>query len=158
ASGIIERFRSLPMSRFAVLAGRTAADLTRNFGVMIVMFVIGVLVGFRPEGGAARITLAILLILGFALSLSWVFANVGLRAANAEAAQAISFPILFPLTFASSAFVPVSNMPGWLQTFANHQPVTIVVNAARALMLGPETAAQLRQAGILTASTTSYVV
>ena len=158
ASGIIERFRSLPMSRFAVLAGRTAADLTRNFGVMIVMFAIGVLVGFRPEGGAARIALAIVLLLGFALSLSWVFANVGLRAANAEAAQAVSFPILFPLTFASSAFVPVSNMPGWLQAFANHQPVTIVVNAARALMLGPEAAAGLREAEILTASTTSYVL
>ena len=157
-TGIVERFRSLPMTRFAVLAGRTAADLIRNTGVVIVMFVIGVLVGFRPEGGIPRIVLALLLILGFAHALSWIFANVGLRASNAEAAQAISFPILFPLTFASSAFVPVSNMPGWLQAFAWHQPVTIVVNAARALMLGPEAAAQLQAEGILRASTLSYTL
>ena len=157
-TGIVERFRSLPMTRFAVLAGRTAADLIRNTGVVIVMFVIGVLVGFRPDGGVPRIVLALLLILGFAHALSWIFANVGLRASNAEAAQAISFPILFPLTFASSAFVPVSNMPGWLQAFAWHQPVTIVVNAARALMLGPEVAAQLQAEGILRASTLSYTL
>jgi len=157
-TGIVERFRSLPMTRFAVLAGRTAADLIRNTGVVIVMFVIGVLVGFRPDGGVPRIVLALLLILGFAHALSWIFANVGLRASNAEAAQAISFPILFPLTFASSAFVPVSNMPGWLQAFAWHQPVTIVVNAARALMLGPEAAAQLQAEGILRASTLSYTL
>jgi len=157
-TGIVERFRSLPMTRFAVLAGRTAADLVRNTGVVFVMFVIGVLVGFRPQGGVARILVAIVLILGFAHALSWIFANVGLRASNAEAAQAISFPILFPLTFASSAFVPVSNMPGWLQAFAWHQPVTIVVNAARALMLGPEAAAQLQAEGILRASTLSYTL
>ena len=111
------------------------------------MFVIGVLVGFRPDGGVPRIVLALLLILGFAHALSWIFANVGLRASNAEAAQAISFPILFPLTFASSAFVPVSNMPGWLQAFAWHQPVTIVVNTARALMLGPELPRSCRRKG-----------
>jgi ABC-2 type transport system permease protein len=157
-TGIVERFRSLPMTRFAVLAGRTAADLIRNTGVVFVMFVIGVLVGFRPDGGLPRIVLALVLILGFAHALSWIFANVGLRASNAEAAQAISFPILFPLTFASSAFVPVSNMPGWLQAFAWHQPVTIVVNAARALMLGPESAAQLQAEGILRASTLSYTL
>ena len=157
-TGIVERFRSLPMSRFAVLAGRTAADLIRNFGVVVVMFVIGVLVGFRPDGGVPRIVLALALILGFAVALSWVFANVGLRAANAEAAQAVSFPILFPLTFASSAFVPVSNMPGWLQAFAWHQPVTIVVNAARALMLGPDAAANLQAQGVLRESTTSYTL
>jgi ABC-2 type transport system permease protein len=157
-TGIVERFRSLPMNRFAVLAGRTAADLIRNVGVVVVMFAIGVLVGFRPDGGAARILLGLALVLGFAFALSWVFANVGQRAANAEAAQAVSFPILFPLTFASSAFVPVSNMPGWLQAFAQHQPVTIVVNACRALMLGPDTAAQLRAADILQASTLSYTL
>ncbi|MCU1351961.1 MAG: type transporter, partial [Acidimicrobiales bacterium] len=125
--GIIERFRSLPMSRMAVLAGRTAADLIRNTGVVIVMLVVGILVGFRPHGGPLGVLLGSLIVLAFAFTLSWIFANVGLKASNGEAAQAVAFPILFPLTFASSAFVPVNSMPGWLQAFAAHQPVTVVI-------------------------------
>ncbi|HRW38470.1 MAG TPA: ABC transporter permease [Aquihabitans sp.] len=155
--GIIERFRSLPMVRMSVLAGRTGADLVRNTGVVIVMFVVGIAVGFRPYSVGGVIAGA-LIVLAFAFSLSWVMALVGLKVANAEAAQAVAFPLMFPLTFASSAFVPVNTMPGWLQAFAAHQPVTVVVNASRGLMLGPEAAAKLEQFGTFTTSTGSYVL
>lgn len=157
-SGIIERFRSLPMVRMSVLSGRTGADLLRNGGVVLVMLAVGFLVGFRPTGSSAAIVLGLLLVLLFAFSLSWVMAFVGLKSASAEAAQAISFPLLFPLTFASSAFVPTNSMPGWLQAFANHQPVTQVVNAARGLMLGPEAAQALQKSGVFITDTTGYVV
>ncbi len=157
-TGIIERFRSLPMARLAVLSGRTLADLARSCVVVAVMLVVGFAVGFRPDGSVPAIALGILIVLGFAFGLSWVFANVGLRAPNAEAAQAVAFPIMFPLTFASSAFVPVNSMPGWLQGFAANQPVTIIINAARSLMLGPEATQSLQDAGVFTMSGTSYVV
>ncbi len=157
-TGIIERFRSLPMARLAVLSGRTLADLARSCVVVAVMLLVGFAVGFRPDGSVLNIAAGIVIVLGFAFGLSWLFANVGLRAPNAEAAQAVAFPIMFPLTFASSAFVPVNTMPGWLQGFAAHQPVTVVINAARSLMLGPEATAQLREAGVFTTSGTSYVI
>lgn len=156
-SGIIERFRSLPMVRMSVLAGRTGADLLRNAGVVVVMLVVGIAVGFRPHGGVLGVLAASLLVLAFAFALSWVMANVGLKVANAEAANAAAFPLMFPLTFASAAFVPVNSMPGWLQVFAAHQPVTVVVNAARGLMLGPEAAADLERFGVFNTSTSGYV-
>jgi ABC-2 type transport system permease protein/oleandomycin transport system permease protein len=155
--GIIERLRSLPMVRLAVLAGRTGADLVRNAGVVLTMLAMGFLVGFRPHD-VAGVVAASLLVLGFAFSFSWLMANVGLKVGNGEAAQAAGFPILFPLTFASSAFVPVNTMPGWLQAFAAHQPVTVIVNAARGLMIGPGAAARLERAGVFTTSTGGYVV
>lgn len=157
-SGIIERFRSLPMVRMSVLAGRTGADIVRNLGVVIVMMIVGIAVGFRPHGGVLGIVAGCLLVLAFAFALSWIMALVGLKVANAEAAQAVSFPLLFPLTFASAAFVPVNSMPGWLQVFAAHQPVTVVVNAARGLMLGPDVAADLEKFGVFNTSTTGYVI
>jgi len=134
--GLIERFRSLPMARSAVLAGRTLADAVRNVFVMALITAVGVAVGFRIHGGLLAYLAAVGLILVFTFSLSWVVATIGLSASNGEAAQAAIFPLLFPLTFASSAFVDTSFMPGWLQAFANHQPVTVVVNAARDLVLG----------------------
>ncbi len=158
SSGIIERFRSLPMASMAVLAGRTMADLVRNAFVILVILVVGFAVGFRPAGSILAVVFGLLIVLAFAFALSWVFANVGMKAPNGEAAQAISFPILFPLTFASSAFVPVNNMPGWLQGFASHQPVTVIINALRGLMLGPHATSVLRQKGLFTTSTTSYVL
>ena len=85
----------------------------------------------------------LVLLLGFAFSMSWVFALVGLSASNAEAAQAAAFPVMATLVFASSAFVPVKSMPGWLQTYANHQPVTATVDAMRALVLGGPTAGKV---------------
>jgi ABC-2 type transport system permease protein/oleandomycin transport system permease protein len=134
--GLIERFRALPMSRTAVLAGRTTADLVRNVFVIIIMTVVGFLVGFRPTGGPANYLVACVVMLLFGFALSWGFAYIGLAAPNTETAQVMAFPILFPFTFASSAFVNTATMPGWLQAFANHQPVTAVANAVRALMLG----------------------
>jgi ABC-2 type transport system permease protein/oleandomycin transport system permease protein len=124
--GLIERFRALPMARSAVLAGRTTADLVRNVFVVILITAVGFAVGFC---GA-------LIVLLFSYTLSWGFATIGLSAPNAEAAQTMVFPILFPFIFASSAFVPVSDMPGWLQAFAKNQPVTQVVDACRSLMTG----------------------
>ena len=134
--GLIERFRSLPMARSAVLAGRTLADLCRNIFVVLLMTVVGVLVGFRTGEGFFSFLAGILLVLLFSYALSWAFAVVGINARNAETAQAMAFPLLFPLTFASSAFVQVSSMPGWLQPFARNQPVTVVVDACRHLMVG----------------------
>ena len=136
AKGLIERFRSLPMARSAVLAGRTMADSVRNVFVMVLITAVGFAVGFRIHGGIPAYVGALLLVLLFAFALSWVVATIGLGAPNGEAAQAAIFPMLFPLTFASSAFVDTSFMPGWLQVFANHQPVTVTVNAARDLVLG----------------------
>ncbi len=136
AKGLIERFRSLPMARSAVLAGRTMADSVRNVFVMVLITAVGFAVGFRIHGGVPAYVGALLLVLLFAFALSWVVATIGLGAPNGEAAQAAIFPMLFPLTFASSAFVDTSFMPGWLQAFANHQPVTVTVDAARDLVLG----------------------
>jgi ABC transporter DrrB family efflux protein len=137
--GLIERFRSLPMARSAVLVGRTLADLVRNFFVVILMSVVGYIVDWRPQTSALAVACGIGLVLAFSYSLSWLFAIVGLLARDSETAQAASFPILAPLVFASSAFVPVATMPGWLQTFAEHQPVSVVVDAVRDLTVGGPT-------------------
>jgi ABC transporter DrrB family efflux protein len=134
--GIIERFKSLPIARSAVLTGRTTADLARNFFVMILMCVVGFAVGWRIVSDVWGLIAMILLILAFSYALSWIFAFVGLSVGDAETAQAASFPILAPLIFASSAFIPVQTMPGWLQPWAKHQPVSVVCDAARDLTLG----------------------
>jgi ABC transporter DrrB family efflux protein len=143
--GLIERFRSLPMARSAVLAGRTTADLVRNVFVVLLMLIVGYLVGFRIGTNIFGLVAGIGVLLLFAFSMTWIFAIVGLKAPSPETAQAMSFPILAPLVFASSAFVSTSTMPGWLQVFANHQPVTAAVNATRALMLGGPTATYVWQ-------------
>ena len=135
-AGLIERFRALPMARSAVLAGRTAADAVRNVGVLVLITAIGYAVGFRVQTNAGLFVAGLLLVLLFAYALSWAFAIIGLTASSAEAAQLAAFPLLFPFTFASSAFVPVRSMPGWLQAFAVHQPVSQVIGATRELMLG----------------------
>jgi ABC-2 type transport system permease protein/oleandomycin transport system permease protein len=134
--GLIERFRSLPMTRSAVLAGRTLADLARNVFVVALMIVVGYAVGFRVQTGVLGLLAGVAVILLFGFSLTWIFAIIGLSAPNAETAQAMSFPILAPLVFASSAFVAVDTMPGWLQPFATYQPVSVAVDAVRSLMLG----------------------
>ena len=134
--GIVDRFRSLPMARSAVLTGRTIADLVRNMGVVIIMLVVGLLVGFRPQGSVAGWIAAALLLLLLSFAFSWIAATIGLMVRSVEAAQSGGFIWLFPLTFASSAFVPTSTMPGWLQTFADHQPITLIVNAERGFLLG----------------------
>jgi ABC-2 type transport system permease protein/oleandomycin transport system permease protein len=134
--GLIERFRALPMSRMAVLAGRTVSDLGRNVLVLIIISLVGFAVGFRPHGGVMDYLFACLITLLFAYCLSWGFAYVGLAAPNSEAAQAMTFPLIFPLTFVSGIFVPISKMPGWLQPFATYQPVSEVTKAVRYLMDG----------------------
>ena len=133
--GIIDRVRSLPMARSAVLVGRTVSDLVRNFAVVAVMYVVGLLVGFRPEGSIAAQVLAFLLLLLTSFAFSWIGVVIALSMKTVEAVQSAGFIWLFPLTFASSAFVPTDTMPTWLQVFADNQPFTIVVNAVRALFL-----------------------
>ena len=130
-SGLLERFRSLPMARSAVLTGRTTADLGRNVFVTFLMLIVGFLVGFRTHTPAWEVFSGVLLLLFFGYMLSWIFAAVGLWTGDPETAQAAAFPILAPLVFASSAFVPVSSMPTWLQGFAEHQPVSVTASAVR---------------------------
>lgn len=137
--GLIERFRSLPMARSAVLAGRTIADLIRSVFVFSLMTGVGFAVGFRIHTNVFAFLLGLLLLLLFTFALAWVFALLGLATRNAEAAQAAAFPIVAPMVFASSAFVPLSSQPGWLQVFSAHQPVTLTVNAIRALCIGGPT-------------------
>ena len=134
--GLIERFRSLPMARSAVLAGRTMADLARNVFVVVLMLAIGYLVGFRVQTGLMGLLGGVEVIVYFGFSLTWVFASLGLVAGSAETAQAMAFPVLAPLVFVSSAFVAVDTMPGWLQPFARYQPVSVAIDAVRSLMLG----------------------
>jgi len=145
-SGLLERFLSLPMARSAVLVGRTLADLTRNIFVVALMAGVGFLVGFHVHTNAAKLIAALLLVLLFGYALAWVFATVGLLLRNPESAQAASFPVMAPLVFASSAFVPVASMPGWLQPFAAHQPVSVTASAARALILGTPATSDVLQA------------
>src|SRR5204862_8280339 len=145
-SGLMERFHSLPMARSAVLAGRTMADLIRNVFVVVLMMVVGFLVGWRIHTNVWGLLGGALLVLLFGYAMSWVFATVGLAVGDPEAAQAAAFPVLAPLVFASSAFVPVSSMPHWLQVFARHQPVSVTVSAARDLILGTPAASDLVQA------------
>jgi ABC transporter DrrB family efflux protein len=144
-SGLLERFRSLPMARSAVLAGRTTADLARNVFVAALMAVVGFAVGFRVHTSALGFLAGMLLVLLFGYVLSWVFATVGLVVGDPETAQAAAFPVMAPLVFASSAFVPVSTMPSWLQPFAEHQPVSVTASAVRALMIGGPTTSYVLQ-------------
>ncbi len=134
--GVIDRFRSLPMARSAVLAGRTFSDLIRNAFVISLMLVVGFAIGFRWQTSFLGLLAGLGVGLLFAYSLSWIMAAIGLKVKNPEAAQSAVFLPVFPLVFASSVFVPTQTMPGWLQAFAENQPVTVVANAARGLMLG----------------------
>jgi ABC transporter DrrB family efflux protein len=138
-TGIIERFRSLPMARSAVLAGRTMADLVRNLFVIFLMVAVGFLVGFRVQTGVIPFAGAILLMLGFGFAMSWIMALIGLASGNPEAAQAGAFPFMALLVFASNAFVPTSSMPRFLRDYANREPVSEVNTAVRALSAGGAT-------------------
>jgi ABC-2 type transport system permease protein/oleandomycin transport system permease protein len=134
--GLIDRFRSLPMARSAVLAGRTLADVVTNAVSIVVLVGTGLIIGFTFETGALEVVagLGLLLLWGFAFS--WVFALVGLLVSSPEAANGIGFTLVFPITFISSAFVPVESMPSGLEWFAANNPVTVVVDAMRSLWLG----------------------
>jgi ABC transporter DrrB family efflux protein len=133
--GVVDRFRSMPMARSAVLAGRTVADLVRNIVVIFLMIAVGYLVGFRFLGGVAGAAGCIAVVAAFGFALSWIFAVVALTVRGAETAQTAGFVVIFPLVFASSVFVPVSTFPDWLQAFAKINPVTVTADAARSLAL-----------------------
>lgn len=137
-SGIIDRFRSLPMARSAVLAARTIADLLRNVFVIGLMLAVGTLLGFRPGTSWLGLLGGFGIALVMAFAFSWVMATVGLAVKDPETAQIASFLPVFPLVFASSVFTPTDTMPDWLKAFADHQPVTVVANAIRGLTMGRE--------------------
>jgi ABC transporter DrrB family efflux protein len=141
--GVVDRFRSMPMARSAVLAGRTLADLVRNVAIIVLMIAVGYIIGFRFQGSFLDALAAIAVVSAFGLALSWIFAFVALTVRGAEAAQSAGFVAIFPLVFASSVFVPVDTMPAWLEGFAKVSPVTLTADAARAFSLGTSTSSSL---------------
>jgi ABC transporter DrrB family efflux protein len=134
--GVIDRFRAMPMARSAVLAGRLIADSIRMLIVILVIIGVGYAVGFRFQNGVGGAIGMVLLAEAFGIAVCSVSAFVGLAIKDEESVQAFGLIWIFPLTFVSSAFVPIATMPGWLQVFANNQPVTLVINAMRAMALG----------------------
>jgi ABC-2 type transport system permease protein/oleandomycin transport system permease protein len=134
--GMVDRFRSLPMARSAVLAGRTTSDTVRNVFVVCLMTGVGYLIGFRFHGGFLSAVAGLGLAVLFGLAFSWISAFIGMSVRDPESAQAAGFIWIFPLIFASSAFVPIASMPSWLQAFARNNPITHTVNAIRALTQG----------------------
>jgi ABC transporter DrrB family efflux protein len=136
SKGLIDRFRSLPMARPAVLAGRTLADVATNTLSVFILLATGLIIGFRFDANPGEILLGLILLLLFGYAFSWVFAWLGLLVSSPESANSVGFIAVFPLTFISSAFVPVDSMPSALQWFAEVNPFTVVVDAMRALWLG----------------------
>jgi ABC-2 type transport system permease protein len=149
-AGFIDRLRSLPISRTSVMAGRALADTVTATWGLVITSAIGFAVGFRLHASMGHALAAFGLCIVAAYAFSWVFILIGLASGTAQAAQGISL-LVFPLTFVSSAYVPVSSMPGWLQPFAEHQPITVMVDAVRSLVLGSNSGAHL-------AHTTGYYV
>lgn len=135
-TGVLDRFRSLPMARSAVLTGRTLSDLIRSTFILCLQLAVGILLGFRWQNGIAGLLAAMALALAFGYACSWLMAYLGLTIRNSEAIQAAIYLVVFPMTLTSSVFLPTQTMPGWLQTFAEHQPITIIANALRGLTLG----------------------
>jgi ABC-2 type transport system ATP-binding protein len=144
--GVVDRFRSMPMARSAVLLGRTVADLVRNVLIIGLMIGVGYLIGFSFKAGALQALASVAVVAAFGFALSWIFAFVALTVRGAEAAQAAGFVVIFPLVFASSVFVPVSSMPGWLQTFSRASPVSLTADVARSYALIPGVPASLGSA------------
>jgi ABC transporter DrrB family efflux protein len=136
SNGVIDRFRSLPIARSAVLAGRTTADLIRNVFILTLQLGVGIALGFRWQTSTWHMFAALGVALAFGYACSWIMATLGLAIKNAEAIQAAVYMVVFPLTLTSSVFLPTSTMPRWLATFADHQPITIVSNTLRGLTLG----------------------
>ena len=134
--GVFDRFRSLPIARIAPLAGALLADTVRYAIATVLTFAMGLVMGWRPDGGAVGVVAAGLLVVVSAWSLSWIFAFFGVIARSATAVQGISMLVLFPLTFASNAFVPADTMPSWLRSFVTVNPVSHLVTAARDLTTG----------------------
>jgi oleandomycin transport system permease protein len=137
--GVFDRLRSLPIARWAPLAGRIAADQVKQAWSIVLVLGVGLILGFRIGTDLARLLGAVLLLLVFALAFSWVSVLVGVVARDPERVQIFGFTALFPVTFVSNVFVPAESMPGWLQAFVNINPVSILSDACRALMLGDKT-------------------
>jgi ABC-2 type transport system permease protein/oleandomycin transport system permease protein len=133
--GLVDRFRSLPMARSAVLAGRTFADVATNLVSLVVMIAVGLLVGFNFTSSPFEVAGGIALLLLFGYAFSWIFAFIALNSTSAEGAQALGFMLIFPLTFASSAFVPPESMPSAIEAFAENNPFSTIVDATRALFV-----------------------
>ncbi len=151
AQGFVDRLRSLPIPRASVLAGRALADMVMMLWSLVVTTAVGFAFGFRFHGSAAEALAAFGLCVVFGFAFEWLFIAAGTVAGNAQAAQGIGF-LVFPLTFVSSAYVPVASMPVWLRVIADHQPITMMVDAVRSLALGPQAHALLQH------STGWYVV
>jgi ABC transporter DrrB family efflux protein len=134
--GVIDRLRSMPMARSAVLAGRLVADTGRMLVTILIVVGVGYAVGFRFSNGVVPAIAMVVLATVFGLAICCISAYTGLAIGDEESVQAFGLIWLFPLTFLSSAFVPIATMPGWLQAFANNQPVTYVIDTMRALALG----------------------
>ncbi len=134
--GVIDRFRSLPMARSSVIGGRILADGVRIVWSILIITGFAVVLGFRFGGGTAGALGALVLVTAFGITLCWPMAFIGITARSTESVNTWGFMIILPLTFASSAFVEVDTMPGWLQAFAEVNPVTAAIDAARGLMLG----------------------
>ena len=145
AGGMVDRFRSLPIARSAMLAGRTIADLGRGALVVLAGLLAGLAVGFRFHTGFVPSLAGMGLVLAFSFAMSWWMAWVALKVKDPETAQVAGFLPLVPFVFASSGFVPVASMPGWLQGFANAQPFSVTISAVRALTQGGPTAHYLWQ-------------
>jgi ABC transporter DrrB family efflux protein len=134
--GLIDRFRSLPMSRAAVLGGRTLADVATNLLSIVILLVTGVIIGFTFHTSFLEAVAGVVLLLLFGYAFSWFLAFIGLLVSSPETVNSVGFIVVFPLTFISSAFVPVASMPAGLRQFAEVNPFTIVVDAIRHLWLG----------------------
>ncbi len=144
--GLVDRFRSLPMATSALLTGRTLADLVRSLFMILLTWGVGLLVGFRPQGSLREWLMALGLLLLGSFAFSWLNALLGLVLRSVEAVQQSFVVWALPLMFASSALVPTSTMPGWLRAFAEHQPVSLITNAVRGLVLGNPSSATIWQA------------
>jgi ABC transporter DrrB family efflux protein len=134
--GLIDRFRSLPIARSAVIAGRTLSDVAMNVIALATMVVFGIIVGFSFDSTAGEIVAGFGLVLLFGYAMSWVYAFIGLISSSPESASALITIIIFPLTFVSSVYVPTKSMPEVLRAIANANPITTIVDALRALWLG----------------------
>jgi ABC-2 type transport system permease protein len=132
--GVFDRFKSLPIARIAPLAGPALADLVRYATAATLTIATGMLMGYRPGGGVPGVIGGVMMTIIAGWSLAWIFTYLGTKARSAQAVQGISMMIMFPLTFLSNAFVPVDTLPGWLQTFVNINPVSLVIDAIRDLM------------------------
>lgn len=136
--GLIDRFRSLPMSRAAVISGGVVSNLVQQLAILLIMMFCGVLVGWRVENGVVAFLAAVVLLLAFAFSFLWVGALIGLSVGNPQVAASAGLVWLFPLTFVSNAFVPISSLPTWLQPIAEWNPISAVAEACRELFGNPE--------------------